>query len=254
MNQSNDVSTAHPDWMTAQLRFTAFVEQSFQVPEIDWWAEIVGTQPESITTMPKVREINAEGNFGSGRLLVSVNPVRIDLRYSVDQEITDDLEFSSLGELEENLNLLVGILGNWFGKDSVPPFTRLAFGTVLLHPVPKVDDAYTFLKSLLHFVQVEPGAMRDLTFQVNRQRVSQVIPGLLINRLSRWASLRLQSTLMKDNIVSAFNNVDLYAVRLILDINTIPENKTPFSQTQLLDLFNELVGLGREIIDQGDIK
>jgi hypothetical protein len=44
-----------------------------------------------------------------------------------------------------------------------------------------------------------------------------------------------------------------FAVRLEVDMNTVPEYPTPLEPQNLPDLFGELVDLGAEVTEKGDI-
>jgi hypothetical protein len=136
------------------------------------------------------------------------------------------------------------------------PMIRLAFGAVLLQPVDGLAEGYRLLSSYVQ-LQIDPENTSDLLYQINRRRVSSSgITGLTINRLAKWSVLRLQRNLFMlspGSPVQSHTQSEAFACRLELDINTAPEFEGELPQAELPSLIQELVEMGREIAEQGDI-
>jgi hypothetical protein len=105
-------------------------------------------------------------------------------------------------------------------------------------------------------VQLDTENSSDFHYQINRRRSSKKIPGLSLNRLSKWAvNIAKFSQLALGPIVQEFviSANDLIFAHAELDINTVPDNQQPISPEQLPIIFSELIELASEIADQGDV-
>lgn len=99
--------------------------------------------------------------------------------------------FLSVGPVAEALESFVPVVSKWLPL--APPLRRLALGMVLHDRVNAVADGYGRLADLLP-IKLDPIGSSDLAYQINRPRPSTAVPGLTINRLSKWsvASLNYQ--------------------------------------------------------------
>jgi len=124
-----------------------------------------------------------------------------------------------------------------------PPLQRLAFGAVLTRPVDDLLTGYRQISDYLPFVQLDPESSSDFSYQINRPRNSTVISGLRINRFSRWSVARVFASTFDTQI----------GCRVELDINTAQEFQGELPQEKLPVIIQELVDLGKEIAENGDI-
>ena len=100
-------------------------------------------------------------------------------------------------------------------------------------------------------VKVDPDSWRDLQYQINRPRESREMPGLLINRLSKWGVLQLEVTLFTDS--KRVSRTEL--VRLEVDISSDKDSQRELSSDKAAyRLFSEFRKLGKEIASSGDIE
>jgi hypothetical protein len=146
-------------------------------------------------------------------------------------------------------------MSRWFEIDDLPSIARLAFGAIVLCPV---EDHQTGYQRLNQYVPVEldPVASSDFIYQINRRRDSNTgIPELVINRLSRWSVAHgtLTNFALGPTGPIATSGPTYFACRLQLDINTVPGSSTILPGQQIPRIFYELVELGEEIIEKGDI-
>ena len=103
-------------------------------------------------------------------------------------------------------------------------------------------------------VQVNPESS-DFLYQINLPPVLSTtgIEDLRLNRLSKWSieawksiALRITATTVQAQPVPQAS-----ALRLELDINTVPTFAGPIPQERLVDVYRELVAAGREIAANG---
>ncbi len=242
-------------WSTYGLRLTAFPSPSAQIDSSHWWKETVGIAPETQQINRKAGVIRDEGPFGKGRLLLEVQPAKIDWRFtSLVEEEAGVILLERLLPLETTLNSFVPAMNRWLRIS--PSTIRLAFGAYLATPVGDRPTGYTQLSRFLHYVQLDPVGASDFFYQVNRPRESKTILGLRLNRLTKWSVLLASSAqlvLGSGNRIVATQNQEVLARHLELDVNTAAENTTEFRNEDLLPLWEELAQLGREIADKGDI-
>ena len=130
----------------------------------------------------------------------------------------------------------------------------MAFGAVLISSVSERDEGYQKISGYLPFnVDLEA---RNFAYQINRRRKSRLdISGLEINRLSKWACMERRTTQFMVGETTTVNDdsPSLFAARLEVDINTVPEYPSLLAPDSLADLFSECLDLGTEIAEKGDI-
>ncbi len=248
-------------WQAETLRLTAFPSSSAQVPDPTWWHDVVGEDPETRTSQPRQGKLREEGPLKDGKLILAVEPIRIDWLFGPSEKQQASLEhFSTIGSFPEVLDIFIELMRHWFDLDTSPAVQRLAFGATLLQPVENQESGYQQLSIYLRSVHLDPRNSSDFLYQINRRRDSQSkIPGLKINRLSKWSvmqllqgqfSLPISAELGHSQISTRLVNV---ACRLELDINTIAEFQGELYREQLSEIFQELVKFGKEIASEGDI-
>jgi len=200
--------------------------------------------------------LQKEGPFERGRLILSVNPARVDWVYKAvnDPPLAEDL--SSIGSLEESASAFLGLLRPW--TKACPKTQRLALGAELIEPMATIEEAYGRLAEYLRTIQIDPRNSSDFLYRINRARDSTQIPGLKINRLSTWSALQIKLASFElpagrpQLTQLALSSIGKPACRMELDINTaadygeLPDDK-------IGDLFTELVELSKEIAKNGDV-
>jgi len=241
-------------WQVESLRSTAFpTPQAAQVDAGDWWEKLIGKVPENRITRAREAFLQDEGHIGNGKLVMSVQPARIDWLYTVDRDATPDKWW--IGPFADAADLFLGLMSRWF--DVCPPSQRLAFGAVLKLPAPDRLTGYQMLSTYLHDVTLDPEGSSDLLYQINRPRKSRTgIPELAINRLSKWAVARLgvgSIAIAPDTRAQFFPASVTFACHLELDINTAADLKGEIPKDRYMEVFRELVDLAREMLSRGDI-
>ena len=244
-------------WQIESLRFTAFIGPESDTKAYKSWIDLFTEEPDKISFQKKENLLQAEGVFNNGRLIFQVQPNRFDWRFSfleAEEEIEvkesqaaeylQEPQFRTVGPFKEKIiSPFKDLMFFWLeGSEQI---IRLAFGAILLW---RVKDQTAGYKKIDHFLpniclDVES---RDFLYQINRRRASRTkIPGLEINRFSRWSVARL----LRTKKVTPGNS----ACRLELDINTIPEFTGILPVDRLSEIFQEFLDLGIEIAKDGDI-
>jgi hypothetical protein len=123
--------------------------------------------------------------------------------------------------------------------------------------VPNPEVGYQRVSDYLPF-DVDRSESCDFLYQINRRRESEVMPGLDINRLTKWgvAWVRKTHVMYTDAGLAAVFPADDKGdpfVRAELDINTSPKPDAEIPPDRLLPLIGESAGLARETIREGDV-
>ena len=130
---------------------------------------------------------------------------------------------------------------------------RIAFGAVLKHPEADRQAAYLRLPDYVP-VQVNPESS-DFFYQINLPPVpsTKEIEGLLLNRLSKWTVVGLKSvSLTLTGTVARAQAVPKgFALRLELDINTVPAFEEEIPHARLVEVYRELAEAGLAIATDG---
>jgi hypothetical protein len=150
----------------------------------------VGKLPEMRTVRPRQGGSQEEGAFGTGRLILRLESMRIDWLLTVAGEQKSSGEDApTIGAFPEVLRGFQELIERWFSLETCPSVIRLAFGAVLLQPVASLQHAYQQLGHYLPSMMSDPEGSSDFLYQINRRRDSTTgIAGLKINRLSKWSA------------------------------------------------------------------
>ncbi len=195
--------------------------------------------------------------FEGRKLLLQTQPDRVDWALVPVTDLPDDISESipTMGPFPEALSSLQRIALGWLKNP--PPVSRLAFGAVLAQPVGDRRSGYLQIAGYLPEVTLDPDGSSDFAYQINRPRDSATIPGLTINRLTKWSVMlfeRFRINVGKIEVTAKGYTIQESACRLELDINTSQDYRGAFPHELLPQLFQELVALGKEIAERGDIR
>jgi hypothetical protein len=250
------------NWRVETLRLTVFASKIPDIDTIDWWEKLVNEPPETKTVQPRSGTLQEVGAIKNGlcNLSLECQAQRIDWHLTpivkADEQIS---EFPSFAGMSEGLDLFQELLEPWL-SDRSPEANRIAFGAILTQAVPTKEAGYELLGHHLPSVKLDPIGSSDLVYQINRPRTSHCnVPGLQVNRLSRWTVARLSGVMvqlsvggkMSPQVVQARNTV--YVERVELDVNTFRESEDPLPADKRVAIFKELIELGVEIASKGDV-
>jgi hypothetical protein len=242
-------------WLAESLRLTAFPALQPALDPCGSWKALIENEPETMEARPREHVIQESGPFREATLTFKYAPFRVDWMLHPSEKMAWDA-CPNIGVFVEQVPPFVDLMKKWLA--TAPEIKRLALGAVLLSPVSSHDEGYKELSEYLPF-DLDLKA-RNVKYQVNRRRPSRLgIPGLEINRLSNWScqerkvtSVTAQLTADKTTTVRE-DSPSNFAVRLEVDINTVPEYPEPLAPANLADLFSEFVDLAAEIAEKGDI-
>lgn len=245
-------------WLTESIRLTAFTLPSNVDVGVNWWQAIAGEPPTSHSVLRLGPVLQQQGPIRNGycNLSLSYAPGRID--WVMSSIVPADMRidgFPNFGAFDAAAATFLEIFSQWI--HGAPPSNRLAVGSVLVLPVQDKEDGYRRIQRFLPSLTLDPEGSADFTYSINRFRESQTIPGLRINRLSRWSVAKLSGIRVEvggpGNSRILETPEGLSACRLELDINTQPEHVQQFAQDTHVLLVNELLRFGQEIANNGDV-
>ena len=239
-------------WKAQNLQLIAFpCEPQTGASNPEWFINTIGVEPE--TTSKKYRRVDAA--IVDGRhvtLTIDLGRIAWAEMAIVDNENLPE-EMPTLGDLTDAVKRFSKLIRQWLPH--CPPINRLSFAGKILLPTTDRIASYKQIGKYLTNVKIDGETSSDFIYRINRKRKSITLPAYEINRLSTWASLKL--TIVAKTELSLEGapefSEDFAACSVDLDINTIPEITTPIPSDRLIDLFDELLSLGMEIAEKGDI-
>jgi hypothetical protein len=256
----NELKEIRPlsDWQVQVLRFTAFYDPEEQFDISGWWAELTGDMPETETKKVKEGISIEEGPFMDGRLTLTKSQIAIDLRFQLPNKPPNEVNgIPTIGSFEEQYPVFIGLVKKIFDVMEFPSIRRMAFGSIINLPSKDRQEGYKQLSAYIKNVKIDPVNSSEFFYRINRQRNSTTgIEGLEINRLNTWSvaaywSVSVSASIPKGQVKTTEPN---YACQLEIDINTCQEFQNNLPKEKLSEIFDELVGMGKEIICQGDIE
>ena len=241
-------------WDVVSLRMTAFPAPGSTMTVSGWWETVVGEAPEEQIARPRSGEFFEHGNLESGVFELKINPSSVTWTHRFD-ELQQESERESLGEFISTCDKFCMRMNKWFELEEVPNLIRLAFGAILVQPVENQQVGLERLTKYIPAVSLDSANSIDFLYQINRRRASELgFVDFEINRLTKWSVIQKQlfhinPALGGDAVTTPPRNF----VRLELDINSVQEFEGEFMKGQLSKVFDELVELGAEIAEKGDI-
>lgn len=243
------------DWNIHHLRLTAFLMSPVDVSNISWWEDTIDTESTGVKITSKPLPIREEeGLVGDLILLLKVELTRVDWILSSSNKQGMD-EFPKLGDTDQAFDAFLGVSNKWFENKQLPKIKRLAFGSRFQREVEARSNGYDELDNYLHFNDLDTKNSSEFLYQINRPRQSKIIKERYINRLSKWHVVNAKIMAMDTSgTLQASIAADIYATTLDLDLSSDAENNSELPKNKLSKLFEELITLGKEIGEEGDIK
>jgi hypothetical protein len=235
-------------WIPESFRLTAFIESKEQTLEHVYWQKLFDESPEQKVELAKKPLVQESGTFQDAKLVYSNQLTRLDWNLGFEPSFETVMDVP-----QEHINgePFAELMKKWL--ELCPPVTRLALGTVVLKSVKSSLAGFEELSKLLPF-KLDPDSS-DFFYQINRPRKSKVIDGLTINRLSKWNVVRVVRVEIPVGEIQnqGITREDSFC-RLELDINTSGDLSEPLPKDKLINQFEELLLLTKEIISKGDCK
>ncbi len=253
----------YTDWQVTYFRLTAFSNSPAQIIEQNWWKELTGNLPHK-----KVFEcetgIHQEGGVFkteqiNSQLVLTIDPTRINWElfpipnpYSLNPPI--------VGTFNNSVNCFLQFMLSWLKNLSNLSVKCLAFAVALIKPVNNLIDGYELLSNYLPSITIDNDSC-DFFYQINRPRKLLYLGAneLVINRISKWnvSQWKVSNLLINSNptqLIPLPIEPDSFYVGLELDINTSADFLGDLNSEKLPYIFQQLVELGQEIANKGDIK
>ena len=241
-------------WDAVSLRMTAFPKPGSEITASDWWKSVVGEVPEQQSMSPRSGEFLELGKYGPGILELKINPVSVNWIHRLEEQQQGTVR-TSLGDFTDTSENFCSLIAKWFSFDAVPSLVRLAFGAVLIQSTQSKEESLARLANYIKSVKLDPSNTFDFLYQINRRRLSNLtIDGLEINRLMKWSVGQIRVLVThSDGRTSFIPAPSESVVQLELDINTVSDFEGEITREQLPKLFKELVELGAEIAEKGEV-
>ncbi|MCU1334529.1 MAG: hypothetical protein JWO19_110 [Bryobacterales bacterium] len=219
-----------------------------------------GAEPDETTSNPKRASAFVKGAYGPGSLALRLEPDRIDWLLGVPEVdlATQPPEFVIPGVAFELMDQFNALITRWLTANDVPEITRIAFGTVLQHPVGSRQAGYDQLADYIP-VQIEQGSS-DFLLQINPPTIESTtgIPNLRLNRLNKWSvaahGFVMVNLSLAEGATHTHPQLQDTFIRLELDVNTIGTFTGALPRPRLADICRELVGQAKAISTEGIIR
>ena len=239
-------------WLVLQLRSTTFVQKRSlsETMEDNWWEMLTEDKPKE-EHRDYANEVKQQiGTFAKYNLFIYSQTDRIDLILSGKPIPSSDAK--SISSLSSTLEPFLDVVFLWL--NICPLITRLAFGASLIMQVSDEDAGRKKLLEFLPDLHLNSSEISDLIYQINRPRDSESWPNVKINRLSQWSMpqanvIRTTEGALETQLSSEQKQ---YVCKLDFNINTA-YTKDSIPKCNTCSLFQELVKLGREIAEDGDL-
>lgn len=240
---------AENPWLVEQFRMTVFPAPGGPGTALvrDWWVETTGQPPERIQEDPRKGSIQLQSKHDDGQLFTTAEPERLDIRKLFHSP--PDVP-SSGPEYFEACEAFVELASRWLQLESLPQIVRLAFGVVVTNtPSSNLEDCREILAHYLPRIDMATVELRDFLFQGNRRRSSDVMPGVEVNRLTKWGVSAVQEVVVTPSGIAVQQHTT-FSPRLELDINSVSGATLPGNR--LGQLFKEFAKLADQIVENGD--
>ena len=263
MNQTSPI-VDFGQWNVEHFRLTVFHSPGVQTSGL--WESLMGVRPESIEERPREGLVRQQGEAGDNRLLLVTHAERLDWTFvpnptvNLGTNITPALTTPVLIDPNQAVHKLQEALD--ISLRVVKQVQRLAFGALLGQEVANQTDGMSqFSKYLPHMALGEQG-VSDFMYRINRRRRSSNVPHAQINRIARWSLEQVITGEVHIGIgpaqvprlmpPPALPSAPGFINRLLLDINTAPENNA-IAAERMPGLLVELINLACKVATEGDI-
>jgi hypothetical protein len=212
----------------------------------------MGKTPQEVQELPQQRVRNELGPLGDNHLFITQQATRVDVILGVHPEKAATMPgLVSVGDYQSTAASFVRLVEKWL--QVAPSLGRLAYAPIAFTRVNTIEEGYGKLRQLLPRLPLDEG-IRNILWQANRPRKSNVVKDLTISRLTKWHLLTKQKIqLIQDagRTLATNEQQALHHVRVELDIFTEPF--MPIPAESVGPLLKELVDAANEILASGDV-
>lgn len=234
-------------WSADHLRVSLFSSDVWSATAESIFSAAFASEPESITKKPSALESSAVGSWGSLRLEIKRTFTRIDfILQAVPTETVGPMPM--IQDIKTVLPEFSSLVAKW-ASTQTQGVIRIALGCNAFLQAQSVEDSYVKLKKLIKVIDIDTDRFKEFRFQVNLPKPSSVLPEIVVNRLSQWASVGVRAALLGIEAPRYFD--DKYYVSCSLDVNTDGERTQPINSDLLERLTEELSLTCSNILDAG---
>jgi hypothetical protein len=236
------------EWGVVSLRVTVFPADPDRRTDVTWWRDITGAEPESTSsTRSPLRALQHGVLEGGGRLHLIIDAARIEWQLTASAP-TPNAVLDIVGDLPTALPRFLQLIRRWFAVPGRPAINRLALGFALQHPEPSTESAILRIGPYLPWLRLARQTS-DFLLQVNRVTMSTAVPGLSVNRLSKWSTPVIQAVQISPTGLGAVR--EGYGAALEIDINTAPQAQL-IADAVIAPLLDEFAAYATAIASDGD--
>lgn len=236
-------------WRAEFLRVTSFLRGEFDHLDPPWLDDLFAPSAYPRITDQRTGPTRTQTiEYENAHLSLATSPGVVHWNYAPADPGFSATEATSFGSFAEPF---IDFIPRWFAV--CPELQRLAWGAIARLPVATRDESYNQLSSYLNF-DLDALHSFDFSYQINRPRTSKVLTPeqqLRINRLARWSAGSSYMILIVPPQPTP-RHISTYC-RLEMDINTAADFDGTLPRDRLRHLLLELVRLGNELLQEGDI-
>jgi hypothetical protein len=240
------------DWYVENLRLTIFPEKQSIEASVEWWKNALSIDVDESTRSRQMLTQRAKLNLIENADLVNESlPDRVHWQVILEKgRPPASGGLPTIGEYVDVAPKFADICHSLLSNELCPEMTRIAVGGVLLFPVASKEQGYSVLSEYVHDLRIDSENSFDLSYQINKPRLSKTTNETKINRLMLWSVAKLQQINLDFNRPMIAETA--YACRLSFDVNSI-EQSDIIPKNNMLNLFEELKSLSEEIMRDGDL-
>jgi hypothetical protein len=239
-------------WNAQLLRLTLFV--GLPVDGSGLWQTAVGEVPDVDEHRPREGVRRQAGQVGDAILELGMTAERLDWMLApVNALAMADLT-NHLGDPRIAVAPFDNLLIPWLAGGDLPVL-RIAFGMVAVLPVPDRAASYARLQELVPSVTYDVERTREVLYQVNRPIQSISVPGVELNRITKWSSARIETGKIEfsGGNVTASAGETRYFVRCECDHSSPADRKEVLPVEQAVAIYHEIRDLAMGNLERGEL-
>ncbi len=233
-------------WKANHLRISLFSDIVWDVAAEKIYLDVFGLEPEETSQKPTSGEATAIGDWSSGRMVVKRTINRID--FVLQPIVGTAPEIPLLSDIGRTLTKLSSLVAKWTSQQA-QDVVRIAVGCGAYLPVADTDESYRTLRDLIRVIKIDAERFRDLQFQVNLSIQSKTEPELRLNRITNWASVRMEASFLSPGALQPMQSQ--YFSTCTVEVNTDAPRTTPIEKNTVELLIDEACRETLEILDRG---
>ncbi|WP_206640183.1 hypothetical protein, partial [Mesorhizobium sp. M7A.F.Ca.CA.004.04.2.1] len=179
-------------------------------------------------------------------------PNRVDVIMGIKADFAEDAAVPAFAEWDAGIDEFQSVASK-FLANFTHPVARLALGSVMLQQAPDEKSVNSILSGYLKSAKIQPDT-EDFLYRINSPTRSNILP-LKLNRILSLGSVKIQrgSIRVGGNEAGIVMGGQVFAARLELDHSTDAANASPLDRSLLVPIWDELVGLGRQNVESGEL-